>query len=538
MRLLPLTLLLASTTALAQTAPPLTPQEAAMRAHVAFLASDAMQGREPGTPEYDRAAAYVADQFRAAGLQPAGDDGGYLQKVPLAALVPAGEGRLTAPGRPALTFGTDYITPTSFREADFRRGGEVVFVGRGVVDATHGLDDYAGLDVRGKIVAYLYGAPAGLPSEIRAHLASSDSKRATAAAKGATAVIAIENAEQAKRYPFSYIAGIWRAKRMTWVGKDGVPHVVAPAAQAVAALSATGAAKLFTGTKIDWAAVVKADAAGQPTPRGATGVRVSTQQRGVVTRFDSSNIVGKLPGSDPALRDQYVALSAHLDHIGVSTDPDLPAGADRINNGAMDNAAGTAAMIEAAKLFATDVKKPRRSLLFVSVTAEEKGLIGSDYFAQNPTVPVGSIVADVNLDMPILTYRFEDLVAIGADHSTVAQAVGRAAAARGLKLTPDPEPEEAIFVRSDHYSFVKAGIPAVSLDTGPAGPGKAAIADFLEHRYHQPGDDMTQAFDWAAGRAFVSINHDIALDLADADERPRWNKGDYFGLLYGGYGAK
>ncbi|MEP9401365.1 M28 family metallopeptidase [Sphingomonas sp. VNH70] len=539
MRLLPLALLLISTAAPAQTAPPpLTPQEAAMRAHVAFLAADDMKGREPGTPEYDRAAAYVADQMRAAGLLPAGDNGTYLQKVPLASAVPNGEGRLTAPGRPALTFGTDYITPTSFRDADLKRSGEVVFVGRGVVDPAHGIDDYAGLDVKGKIVAYLYGAPATLPSEIRAHLASGDSKRATAAAKGAIGVIAIENAEQTKRYPFSYLANVWRSKRMTWVGKDGMPHVVAPTAPAVASLSATGAARLFTGSKIDWAAVVKADAAGGPTPRGATGVRVSTQQRATVTRFDSSNVVGKLPGSDPALRDQYVALSAHLDHIGISTDPTLPKDADRINNGAMDNAAGTAAMIEAAKLFAADAQRPRRSLLFVSVTAEEKGLIGSDYFAQNPTVPRGSIVGDVNLDMPILSYRFQDLVAIGADHSTVAQAVGRVAASKGLKLVPDPEPEEAIFVRSDHYSFVKAGIPAVSLDTGPGGPGAAAIADFLEHRYHQPGDDMHQTFDWTAGRMFVQINHDIALDLANADERPKWNKGDYFGVLYNGYGAK
>ncbi|MGW8189735.1 M28 family metallopeptidase [Sphingomonas hankookensis] len=537
MRLLPLALLLASTGALAQTAP-LTPEEAAMRAHVAFLASDDMKGRAPGTPEYDRAAAYVAEQMRAAGLQPAGDNGTYLQSVPLASAVPAGKGSLTAAGRPALAFGSDYLTSTSFLEPDFRRSGEVVFVGRGVVDAANGIDDYAGLDVRGKIVAYLYGAPASLPSEIRAHLASGDTKRATAAAKGAIGVIQIENTEQTHRYPFSYLMSVYRSPRMTWVGKDGRPHVAGSGAPSIASLSATGAAKLFTGSALDWAAVVKADAAGQAMPRGATGVRVSTKQRSRVTRFTSSNVVGVLPGSDPALKGEYVALSAHLDHIGISTDPTLPKGADRINNGAMDNGVGTAAMIEVAKQFAADARKPRRSLIFVSVTAEEKGLIGSEYFALHPTVPQGAIVADVNLDMPILSYRFEDMVAIGADHSTVAQAVARAAGKRGIALSPDPEPEEAIFVRSDHYSFVKAGIPAVSLDTGWKGPGKAAVADFLEHRYHQPGDDMNQTFDWTAGRVFVAINHDIALDLADADARPRWNKGDYFGVLYNGYGAK
>ncbi|WP_430635470.1 M28 family metallopeptidase [Sphingomonas hankookensis] len=467
-----------------------------------------------------------------------GDDGSYLQKVPLASAVPVGQGRLTAAGRPALTFGADYLTSTSFLEPDFRRAGEVVFVGRGVVDPAHGTDDYAGLDVRGKIVAYLYGAPASLPSEIRAHLASGDTKRATAATHGAIGVIQIENTEQTHRYPFSYLTSIYRSPRMTWVAKDGRPHVAGAAAPSIASLSAEGAAKLFTGSTLDWAAVVKADAAGQPLPRGATGVRVSSRQRSKVARFASSNVVGILLGSDPALKGQYVALSAHLDHIGISTDPTLPKGADRINNGAMDNGVGTAAMIEVAKQFAADPRKPRRSLIFVSVTAEEKGLIGSEYFASHPTVPKGAIVADVNLDMPILSYRFQDMVAIGADHSTVAQAVARAAGKRGIALSPDPEPEEAIFVRSDHYSFVKAGIPAVSLDTGWAGPGRAAVADFLEHRYHQPGDDMNQVFDWTAGRMFVTINHDIALDLADATDRPRWNRGDYFGLLYGGYGAK
>ena len=533
--LLPLLLLAAPATA--QTAP-LTPDEAAMRAHVAFLASDEMKGREPGTPEYDRAAAYVAQQMKAAGLQPAGDDGSYLQKVPLASAVPLGQGSLTAAGRPALAFGTDYLTSTSFLTPDFKRTGEVVFVGRGVVDPAHGIDDYAGLDVRGKIVAYLYGAPASLPSEIRAHLASGDTKRATAATRGAIGVIQIENTEQTHRYPFSYLMSIYRSPRMTWVAKDGRPHVAGAAAPSIASLSAAGAARLFTGSKLDWASVVKADAAGQPLQRGATGVTVTSRQRSKVTRFASSNVVGVLPGSDPTLKGEYVALSAHLDHIGISTDPTLPKGADRINNGAMDNGVGTAAMIEVAKQFAADPRKPRRSLIFVSVTAEEKGLIGSEYFATNPTVPKGSVVADVNLDMPILSYRFQDMVAIGADHSTVAQAVARAAAKRGIALSPDPEPEEAIFVRSDHYSFVKAGIPAVSLDTGWKGPGKAAVADFLEHRYHQPGDDMQQTFDWTAGRMFVAINHDIALDLADATERPKWNRGDYFGLLYNGYGAK
>ncbi len=536
-RLLPLLPLLASTAALAQGAPPLPADQAAMRAHVAYLASDAMRGREAGTPEYDRAAAYVAAQMQAAGLKPAGDDGSFLQRVPLVSSSAVREGRMRVAGVP-LAFGTDYLTAPSFLDADFRRAGEVVFVGQGVVDAANGIDDYAGLDVRGKIVAYMYGAPARLPSEVRAHLSSGDTKRRAAEARGAIGVLQIENREQQGRYPFSYLRGNFRSSRMTWVEQDGRPHVSAPGAPALGMLSAAGAARVFAKSRIDWAAAVRADAAGKPLPRGATGVRVEVEQRSAIRRIESSNVVGVLEGSDPALRGEYVALSAHLDHIGISTDPALPANADRINNGAMDNAAGTAAMIEAAKLFAADARRPRRSLLFVAVTAEEKGLIGSDYFASNPTVPKGAIVADVNLDMPILTYRFQDLVAIGAEHSTVAQAVARAAAANGLKLSPDPAPAEAVFVRSDHYSFVRAGVPSVSLDLGPAGPGEAATAEFLAKRYHKPSDDLSQPFDWEAGRRFVKVNHDIAADLANADARPRWNRGDYFGLLYNGFGAR
>jgi Zn-dependent M28 family amino/carboxypeptidase len=191
-----------------------------------------------------------------------------------------------------------------------------------------------------------------------------------------------------------------------------------------------------------------------------------------------------------------------------------------------------------ARAFQASGKRPRRSILVVAVTAEAKGLIGSDYFAAHPTASAGTIVANVNLDMPILTYKFEDVVVYGADRTSIGPVVARVAGAMGVALTPDPAPQEASFVRSDHYSFVKAGIPAVSLETGPKGPGDAAIAEFVSKHYHQPSDDMSLPIDWSAGVRFVQLNYGITRALADGDQRPSWNKGDYFGLLYGGYGAK
>jgi len=181
---------------------------------------------------------------------------------------------------------------------------------------------------------------------------------------------------------------------------------------------------------------------------------------------------------------------------------------------------------------------PRRSILFLAVTAEEKGLVGSDYFARHPTLPLDHIVADVNLDMPILTYAFQDMTVFGADRSTLGPIVSKAVAALGVAMSPDPDPSQGIFVRSDHYRFVQQGIPSVFLWPGQAGNGKAAWADFFARRYHQPSDEIGQKLDWAQGVRFVAANYAIAREIADGDERPRWNKGDFFGLLYHGYGAK
>jgi hypothetical protein len=519
-------LLLSTAAAPAQDAP-LPPDQAAMRAHVRFLAADAMRGREAGSPEYDIAAHYVAAQFEAAGLKPAGEAGSYLQKVPLIAFAPADEGKVIVNGR-ALAFGTDYLPAATPAAAETTVAAPAVFVGHGIQAPQYGIDDFAGLDVRGKIVVVAAGAPARMTGEERAFFGSPATKARFAAAHGAVGIVTFQTPLTEKVRPFAKSMTTWQSTRMTWAKADGSGNVDTPGTPALATLSLTGAAKLF-GAR--WAAVQREAAKGDARFRAeALPATLSVATHTKRTPVTSWNVAGMVPGSDPALAAETVILSAHLDHIGV-TKPD-PTG-DAINNGAMDNAVGIASLIEAAKRFATGTR-PRRSVLFLAVTAEEKGLVGSDYFANHPTVPAAGIVADVNLDMPILTYRFEDMVAFGGDRSTLGPIIQRAVSGIGVGLSPDPMPEEGIFVRSDHFRFVQKGVPSVFLWPGQKGEGRAAVADFMAHRYHQPGDDLTQPIRWDQGVRFVDANYRIAREIADAPTRPVWNKGDYFGTLFKG----
>jgi Zn-dependent M28 family amino/carboxypeptidase len=217
----------------------------------------------------------------------------------------------------------------------------------------------------------------------------------------------------------------------------------------------------------------------------------------------------------------------HLDHLGVKEG--AKPGEDAIYNGALDNAAGIATMIEAAREFVESGKRPRRSILFIANTGEEKGLLGADYFAWHPTVPIKQIVAAVDLDMPLLTYDFTNVVAFGAANSTVARTVAEAARGMGIAVSADPMPEQSIFVRSDHYQFVRRGVPAILLFTGYANGGKARWDHFFAKVYHRPNDDLKQPINWKAGARYAKLNYEIARALADSDARPRWYRGDYFG---------
>ena len=518
---------------------PLPADQAAMKAHVMFLASDAMRGREAGSAEFDIAAQYVAAQFYAAGLRPGGDDGGYLQKVPLIGVKLADKGNFiwTPPGgKPqTLVFGEDFVPSANAAKAETSVNASIVFVGYGIVAPDYKRDDYRGVDVKGKIVAFVGGAPTKYDGEERAFFSSAATKARIAADHGAIGAVQIESPRGARgNIPVAALARSWDRERVTWSngktsgGAEGVP--------VLGTLSTGAAAKMFAGARIGWDQIRRAadsdDAAFKPVAlNGTLSVAIKTETR----PMPSSNVIGVLLGSDPKLQDEVVILSAHLDHIGVGA-PDKTG--DTINNGAEDNAIGIASLIEEAKRFVASGKPPRRTILFLAVTAEEKGLIGSDYFANNPTVPLKSIVADVNLDMPLITYPFEDMVVFGAQRSTLGPIVERAAGSVGVSMSPDPMPEQGIFVRSDHFRFVQKGIPSVFLWPGEKGAGKAAWDDFMANHYHQPSDDLSQPLDWAQGVRFVTVNYTIAREIADNDERQRWNKGDYFGTYFGGYGAK
>jgi hypothetical protein len=537
-KLLAFVLAMSASGGTAQAPAVLPDDQAAMKAHVLFLASDAMRGREAGSPEYDIAAQYVAAQFFAAGLRPAGDAGGYLQAVPLVRYAAASEGAFVwTPRRRGaarrLVFGTDYIPAANPVTAAAAVTAPVIFVGYGIRAPQYGHDDYRSVDVRGKIVAYVGGAPATFGGEERAFFGSPRIKAQGAAALGAVAVIQIAGpgataAESARS------ASGYRTPRMTWARADGTGQADAPI-PLLGTLTPAGAAKLFADAPVSWAAIVAQ--AGRVAPRYRTTVLagiLSARTTSVLTAARSSNVVGMIPGSDPDIGGEVVVLSAHLDHIGVTPD----GAGDRINNGALDNAIGIASLIEEAKRFKASGVAPKRTILFLAVTAEEKGLIGSDYFAQHPTVPRETIVADVNLDMPILTYRFEDMIVFGAERSTLGPIVRDAVEAVGVALSPDPSPELGIFVRSDHFRFVQQGIPSVFLWPGAKGAGKAATGAFMANCYHKPCDDLTQPILWDQGVRFVDVNYRIARAIADGPARPVWNRGDYFGTLYKGPMAK
>jgi Zn-dependent M28 family amino/carboxypeptidase len=511
--------------------------QAALKSHILFLASDQLRGREAGSPEYDIAAQYVASQFYAQGLRPAGDDGSYLQKVPLVSYKPADKGSMAFTrkgGQPvSLVFGEDYVPAGNPNKTAFQLTAPIVFVGYGI--AGLGRDDYKGVDVKGKIVAFFGGAPSKFPAEERAHFGSPASKAEIAMKKGAVGYITLESPRTGPgSYSLKSIAGNWDRPRVTWAEADGSGHIPTPAAPGLGMLSTAIAAKLFEGAKVKWATVARLaqddNASFKPVQLPVTlSVTLNTAN----TAITSYNVAGMLPGSDPTIGKEVVVLSAHLDHVGVGK---ADAKGDTVYNGAMDNAVGIASLIEEAKRFKTSGKPPRRSILFLAVTAEEKGLVGADYFAHNPTVPKADLVADVNLDMPILTYKFEDVTPFGAAHSTLGEIVQRAAAQIGVGMGGDPRPDEAFFVRSDHYRFVQQGIPSVFLWPGEKGPGKAATEAFLSTHYHQPSDDLVQqpAIDWESGARFVDVNYRIAREIADADQKPMWKKGDFFGTLFGG----
>ncbi len=507
-----------------------------VRAHVEFLADDLLEGREAGTRGYDLAAHYVASVMKSAGLKPAADDGTYFQRVPL---------RKSTLGSSALSVtsksggaASDITIPEegvvlpnhSLSSVDVR--GDVVFVGYGVTAPEISYDDYAGIDVTGKIVLAAYNAPAKLNSEIRAHYASPVQKLKNAANRGAAGVIFMFTPEDQERIPWAYAKARMSEPGITTVQPDGKPFVNEPRMTAVAYVNDTGAKKLFAGAPTPIEDAIASIVRGEPK---SFALPVSASIRVATTHSDamSANVVARLEGSDPALAKTSVLLTAHLDGVGIGQEVN----GDRINNGAYDNATGSAILLEVARALGARARAPRRSVLVVFVTAEEKGLLGSDYFARHPVKAAGQMVADVNLDMPVFMTPSNDLVAFGSENSTLDAVVKRAAQAEGYVAAPDPMPEENIFVRSDQYSFVKQGVPSVYLMPGftPIDPKSTTprFEEFRKQHYHKPSDDLSLPMDLDALARFTRVNYRVIAAIANDPVAPTWKPGNFFGKAFG-----
>jgi len=511
-------------------APEFSPER--FRAHVRFLADDLLEGRDTGSRGYDVAARYVANQFEAYGLKPGGENGSWYQPVTLQKTSPTPDrGSLTIAG-PAgekrFAHGDNALVVLNSREAALDVTAPLVFVGFGVEDKRLGLDDYRGLDVKGCIVVTLRGFPKGLPSEEGAHVSSNKGK--VAQSHGAIGIVSVATLQSEKTFPWVKILEYANDPLYGWVGPDGKAFEEAPGIRARASLNGPAAEALFAGSARTLADIRREADQQNGRPRGfKLKTRVRLEKSSSWSRVTSPNVVAVLPGADPKLGREYVVLSAHLDHLGIKNVANADSKGDNIYNGALDNAAGVATLLEVARVAASTPVKARRSMIFIATTAEEQGLIGADYFARHPTVPIAQIVGNVDLDMPLLLYPFSDVVAYGADHSTIAKFVAEAATPMQIKLSPDPMPEEGVFARSDHYQFVKQGVPAVYLSTGMASGGEAAWEKYLEGVYHGPGDDMSQAIDWDAAARFSELNYRVTRAMADSETPPLWYQGDYFG---------
>ena len=511
------------------------PSEEHLRAHLEWLADDAREGRGAGEPGHEASAEYVATFFAGLVLESAGDEGWY-QQVPLVSYRVDTESTSVVVHRDGedrdLAYRDHYgMSGDKIRSNDSVRA-QVVYVGFGVHAPEFGYSDYDGIDVDGKIVAIFNGAPSTFPHYARAYYASGRTKLQEAVDRGASGSIRLRSRLAQGKTPWERYKKLTGKKPgMAWMSLAGEASDYFGQLHGSITISAAASIELFAGTPIGFEAALDAIEADeiQSVP---LGFEISLARRSTHEYLTSPNVIGMVRGTDPELADEYLVYSAHLDAVGI--DP-APEGDDYINNGAYDNALGVSIMLETARYYAAN--PPARSVLFIALTAEEKGLLGSDYFAHYPTVPTDNIIANINLDMPLFLYPVADMVAFGSEHSSLESVVARAAAAEGFALTPNPLPEENLFVRSDQYSFVRKGVPSIYLipgfqSTDPDIDGEAVFREHIKDYYHKPGDDLARPFDWDSILRFTRAHIQIGVGVANGSDRPTWNDGDFFAVRF------
>jgi Zn-dependent M28 family amino/carboxypeptidase len=492
-----------------------------LRAHLEFLADDALEGRAPGTRGGDAAAQYIAAQFRRLGLEPAGDSGTYFQRVPIISLTPQPTLAVSSPTAGPLTWKEDFVLWSMRNDSGVALEGDVVFAGYGIVAPESDWNDYEGLDVKGKYVVVLVNDPGLVDStlfrgKILTYYGRWTYKIEEARRQGAAGLLLVHTTESAT-YP-------WTTVLSGWTGPQ-VRLETPPGSLTVAGwLHRDAAGRLFQqgGKNLDELMA----AAAKPGFRGVPlGVRLNGTVRSTIRRSRTANVLGRLPGRG-ALAREAVLIGGHYDHFGVGA----PADGDSIYNGAEDNASGTAAVLTAAEAFVRSGVRTSRSLVFIGFAAEESGLIGSQALADDPVIPLRDIAAILNLDVVNMYGRTRDVSALGLDQSSLGGMFSQAAAAEGLKVTENKEALlQGSYFRSDHFPLARAGIPGTSIERGsdfigrPAGWGKKQEDEYVAKRYHQPGDEILPWFTYDGAIQQLRVTVRTAVLIGNAPAQPTWN---------------
>jgi Zn-dependent M28 family amino/carboxypeptidase len=492
--------------------------------YVKILAADDMEGRETGSPGLRKAQEYVVEQLKTAGLEPAGYKG-YYQPIQLvsrqiverdSSLAVVHKGQVEP-----LTLGDDAIFNT---RVDLAPSVEapLVFAGYGLTIPELGYNDLAGLDLRDKVVVIFPGAPAEIPGALASHYQSAGERWKALRKAGVVGVITILN-PAAMDIPWSRISANRAHPSMAL--KDAEFDDTLGEELAVT-FNPEKAQKLFEGSGHSLQELVDLVKDRKALPRFPLMLSIRAKASVNKKAVESSNLVAQLTGSDPKLKNEYVVLSAHLDHLGVGE----PINGDRIYNGAMDNAAGSAVLLDLIRSLKKAPAKPGRSLLFVFVTGEEKGLLGSRYFTSHPTVKPGSMIANINIDMFLPIVPLKVLTVYGLAESDMGDMARDVAQSLGVQVQADPEPQRNAFIRSDQYNFIRHGVPALAMGVGfeKGSPEQTIFKNWLTQRYHAPSDDLEQPVDLAAAGKYEEIIHTLMVRVADAPGRPQWKPDSFF----------
>jgi Zn-dependent M28 family amino/carboxypeptidase len=504
------------------------------------LSSDDFEGRKPGSPGEVKTIAYMQREFRRMGLKPGNPDGTYLQNVPLAGITSKPQAEIAVKGRKLpLVDKKDYIALSSrYAPEVVVKPSDIVFVGYGVVAPEYGWDDYKDVDVKGKTILMLINDPAipdpNDPSKLDEKMFNGKAmtyygrwtyKYEIASQKGAAAAIIIHETGPAG-YPFEVVSGSWGGENFGIQRPDNNMSRVPVEAW----ITYDKASELFRMAGLDLAKLKQAAIQKDFKPVALPGAAASFKIENTLRKIDSHNVVAKLEGGDPALKDQYVVYTAHWDHLG--RDPELKG--DQIYNGAADNASGSAGLLEIARAYTKLSPAPKRSILFLSVTAEEQGLLGTEYYAENPLYPLKNTLADINMDGLNTWGKTKDLTIVGLGNSTLDDTIADVLKAHDRTVTPDSEPEKGFFYRSDHFEFAKQGVPALDPDSGvdyigkPSAYGKEKRDYYTEHDYHKPSDEVKPDWDLSGAVDDLRVFFEVGDRVAQASQYPEWKPGTEF----------